>query len=97
VKILFYGENKKMDSETSDDSGQDQTEETIMQDLGAASNSVVIAPIWPTEETTVTTGPLLKNDLKHLFVEFLTQLAWGCIINLRVIIYRFVFYILKYF
>lgn len=64
-----------MDSETSDDSRQNQTEETIMQDFGAARDSVVIAPIWPTEETTVTTGSLLKTDLKRLFAEFLTQIA----------------------
>jgi hypothetical protein len=40
--------------------------------------------VWKKEEISTTSNSSLKTELKKFFAQFLTQLVWGFIINLRV-------------
>lgn len=77
-----------MDGEKSGSAGKERraTEKIDMQDDGSTSDSLIVASSnWTSEKATRETGPLLKVCFKKFFYEFLTQLAWGCLINLRVL------------
>ena len=89
MKILAHVKDKTManGSTVFFDSGEtvEKREEEKITSEGRRSEANVIDndSNWEEEET-ASTNSSLKSEFRKLFLQFLTQLAWGCLINLRV-------------
>ena len=58
------------------------TIETFEEEIGAERNNGDNEN-WEKEESQ-TSNTSIREELRNFFVKFVTQLVWGCIINLRV-------------
>ena len=72
--IIIFGSNEK---------NEEKEEKRNSEVVGYDSEENVDGSIWA-EKATTSSSASLKSEFRKLFFQFLTQLAWGCIINLRV-------------
>ena len=84
MKIRLYGALETMSNRPEESFSNDDKEkkEQPKESLRGAVSNLIAG--WTTEKESETTISL-KSEFKKYFVQFLTQLIWGVIINLRVI------------